>query len=145
MDAPAIRILRNELRSEPRVETHPAARWLEETSPRMGWAATRPMREYTSILSLEVRQPMPQPALLCVDVGTDVTTAIVSLTLTSATWRQTDVAWKESRIWLIVDEPRLLAGDRIEITVSSDELIAPAARVRMGNLSQQISQFRASA
>jgi hypothetical protein len=56
----------------------------------------------------------------------------------------TDVTWKESRIWLNVDEPRLLEEDRIEITVSSTELIAPSARVRIANSLQQSGTVRAS-
>jgi hypothetical protein len=144
-DGPVIRFLKNELRAEPRMKTLPAEGWVNEISPRMGSATTRPTRTYTSILALEVKQTMPDPAILCLDVGVGVSEAKVALTLKTAFWRTTDVMWKESRVWLLVDEPRLGEGDRIEITVFSSELIAPTVPVRIGNVVQQVGQVRASA
>jgi hypothetical protein len=103
------------------------------------------MRSYTSVICLEVRERMPQPAILCVDVSTDVDYANVSLTLKTALWRKTDVTWKESRIWLIVYEPRLQEEDRIEISVTSSKLIAEYASVRIGSVLQHLELIHASA
>jgi hypothetical protein len=139
------RTLKNEFRPEPRLETQSATPWVAEISPRMGTAKTRPMRSYTSVICLEVRERMPQPAILCVDVSTDVDYANVSLTLKTALWRKTDVTWKESRIWLIVYEPRLQEEDRIEISVTSSKLIAEYASVRIGSVLQHLELIHASA
>jgi hypothetical protein len=131
-DAEEIRALANWVREEPRVTTQPAEWLIGEASPRTEVATAWPARSYTTTLSFEVKQTMPQPAILCIDVGTEVASARLSLApRRDSSRRACHAIWKESRVWAIVDTPRLREGDRLAITVSSARPIAPSAPVRI--------------
>ena len=132
-DGPAVRILKNWLREEPRIETLPAEGWVAPTSVIVQFARERPTRSYAATLSLEVKQNLPELVALCVDVGTDVSIASVSLVLErKASSKSADLLWKESRIWVIVEDPRLREGDRIDITLTSARPITQSTSVRIG-------------
>jgi hypothetical protein len=139
-DGPAVRILKNWLREEPRIETQPAEGWVAPTSVIVQFARERPTKSYAATLSLEVKQSLPELAALCVDVGTDVSIASVSLVLErEASSKSVDLLWKESRIWVIVEDSRLREGDRIDITLTSARPITQSTRVRIGKAARMAS------
>jgi hypothetical protein len=113
------------------METYPAELWVAATAPLVDFARARLTGSYTVTLSLEMKARLPQPAVLCVDVGTEVASASASLvTSPKASGDKTDVIWKESRIWVLLGESRLEAGDLVNITVSGAKPITqPTVRI----------------
>ena len=139
-DGPPVRILENWLREEPHIETQPAEGWVAPTSVIVQFARERPTSSYAATLSLEVKQSLPELVVLCIDVGTDVSIASVSLVLKrEASSKSTDLLWKESRIWVIVEDPRLREGDRINITLTSAKPITQSTSVRIGKADQRLN------
>jgi hypothetical protein len=131
VDVLPLRILKNWLREEPHLETQPAHGWVTEDSQRVEFARVRPIRSYTATIPLEIKQSFPPATALCVDVGTEVAIANVSLDTDRGTKRKTDWIWKRSRVWVFVDEPPLDEGDRLSITVSSANPLAQSTSLRV--------------
>jgi hypothetical protein len=132
-DGPVRRILGNWLREEPRIETRPAEGWVAHTAAVVSFAKQVPVSGYTVTLSLKATQTLPQPAVVCLDVATDVAIASASLVLQrDVTLGSTDLIWKASRIWMTIDDPRLDEGDRIDITITTGKPMVRSISVRIG-------------
>jgi hypothetical protein len=130
-----VRLLRNWLRDEPQLETHPADPWFATIAPRVDIAATRLAGFHTVTLSFELKASLPRPGVLCVDVATDVLSASASLvTGSKASSGRTDVLWKGSRVWVTFGESRLEVGDLVNLTVSGAKAISRPATVRIATL-----------
>ena len=132
-DDPARSILSNWLREPPHIETSSAEDWIEQTAEVVRFTKAVPVSGYTVTLSLEAKQTLPRPAVLCLDVGADVSIASASLLLQrEAPAEKTDLIWKRSQIWVTVDDPRLEEGDRIDVTVTTGKPIVRSTQVRIG-------------
>jgi hypothetical protein len=142
-DNPARSILQNWLREEPCIQTLSAEGWVAKTAEVVRFARAGPISGYTVTLALEAKQTLPVPTVLCIDVGTDVSIASVSLILQREVPRKsTDLIWKISRIWVTVDEPRLDEGDRVDVTVTSAKPIGRSTNVRIGSAEPSQSTTR---
>jgi hypothetical protein len=139
-DGSAVRTLQNWLRDEPRLETQPAEPWLSASLPRLEFATARQTGSYTATLTLELKQRLPPSAALCVEVGSDVDAADVSLvTRRESSGANVEAIWKESRIWVILGEARLDRGDTVKIVVASAK---PLARLTTVRIAQRAAERR---
>jgi hypothetical protein len=130
----AVRILRNWLRDEPRLETYPAGSWFAVTAPLVDFARAPATGSYTSTFSVESKLSLQRPSVLCVWVGTQVVSASASLvSRRKGQGGKVDAIWKESRIWVMLGKSRLEAGDLVNITVAAAKRITRSPTVRMAS------------
>ena len=135
----AARMLRNWLRDEPRMETYPADSWVTAIAPRVDFAQARTIVDATLTLSFELKARLPQPGVLCIDVGTDVISASVYLVADpKASSGRIDAIWKKGRIWVMLGEARLGTGDLVNVRVSAAERISRPATVRIAAAASSI-------
>lgn len=131
-DGPVRTILRNWLREEPNLETHTAEPWLSQISAVVKFAMARPASGYTTTLSLEAKQSLPHPAVLRIEVGTDVSIASVQLNLGRETsGARSELIWKKDRIWVTVVSPRLKERDRLDVTLTSVRPLSQSIGIRI--------------